>query len=218
VGPVNTNLVYVVGIILAAAGILYICNLKQQIKELKKTVRRDPLTGLLNKGALADDSEHIFDVATGQLRSGYKTAIVFIDFDHFKRVNDNHGHLVGDRALQFLSNKLTSSFRRYDRVYRYGGEEFLAVITVKDIHTLGLIMEKVRKTVEKTAFVEDGVKIKFTVSLGATTINTILLSDVDEAVKLADDAVYAAKEAGRNCSQYYDPAGESDQNFTPKKA
>jgi diguanylate cyclase (GGDEF)-like protein len=215
VDTVTTYLVYVFGIIIVA-GIPFIYRLQRQIKELNRTVRRDPLTGLLNKGALLDDSDHIFDVATRQLRSGPMTAIVFIDFDHFKRVNDNHGHPVGDRALQYLSKVLTSCFRKSDRVYRYGGEEFLAVITVKDIQSLELVMEKVRETVEMASFVEGDVELKFTISLGATTINTKLLSNVDEAVKLADEAVYDAKEAGRNCSVYLDPMGKGDKNFTLK--
>jgi diguanylate cyclase (GGDEF)-like protein len=125
------------------------------------------------------------------------------DIDHFKQINDVHGHLVGDLVLQQVSARLQELIRPYDAVGRYGGEEFLIVLGRCDAADLKKRAEEVREGVFQSPFLTDSEPISISLSVGAITIedwnNSI---SIEPLLKEADAALYRAKAAGRNCVVY----------------
>jgi diguanylate cyclase (GGDEF)-like protein len=168
---------------------------------------RDTLTALLNRRTF-DDSFAMFaalshqeDASSGaERRSLARTAssqarhfLGVIDIDHFKRVNDLHGHLLGDEVLLLIARLMRATFRQHDRLYRFGGEEFVVLLRCADAHNARSALERFRRNVEKFLFPQVG---QITVSVGFTTI----ASDDSSALAFgrADRAVYQAKHEGRN--------------------
>jgi len=135
---------------------------------------------------------------SGQDRGGNAFAIVLADLDHFKYVNDTHGHLAGDAVLQEVARRMTNFIRPYDAVGRYGGEEFLIVVPSSDaMGALGL-SERIRHGIEATPILADGVSISVSGSFGIAASTPGHLLDPQEMIRLADDALYRAKKNGRN--------------------
>ena len=118
-----------------------------------------------------------------------------IDIDYFKKVNDEHGHQVGDEILVLISNTIASSCRVPDHIGRYGGEEFLIVLP-ETINSKALILaERIRKNIKELKFKMD---LQLTVSIGVASLNIEKKIDLHTFIKQADDAVYKAKSQGRN--------------------
>jgi diguanylate cyclase (GGDEF)-like protein len=164
---------------------------------------RDTLTGLLNRKtfdesflkASAPPVGPAADGAEGRRASalGCSYWIGVIDIDHFKRVNDNFGHLIGDEVLLLLSRLMRSSLRTHDRLYRFGGEEFVALIRCGDAASAALAFERLRANTEQYAFPQVE---RITVSVGFTEVKP---GDTPSgAFERADKAVYYAKSHGRN--------------------
>jgi len=131
----------------------------------------------------------------------YKTplSLVFVDIDHFKRINDSYGHEEGNVVLRTVSQVLKKSTRRVDLVARYGGEEFCVVLPQTELAGAQQYAENLRKMVEETPFVLLGSEpVKVTVSIGVSSYPRLQASSSEELVKLTDDALYQAKESGRN--------------------
>lgn len=151
----------------------------------------DELTGLLNRTAmerdLARELKHI-------QRSDSVFTLAMLDADHFKRINDEHGHAFGDRVLETFADCFIDSIRPRDQVYRYGGEEFLLLLPDTPMKNSVHVLERLRRRVQN--LVIDGIQTQTSVSLGATEVTKD--SDIKEAIKRADKALYQAKEAGRN--------------------
>jgi diguanylate cyclase (GGDEF)-like protein len=123
-----------------------------------------------------------------------------VDVDHFKRVNDQHGHVVGDRVLKMVARTLTASVRDGDTVVRWGGEEFLLLVTKADLSVLADLAERVRKLVEKAWVpLSGGEHLSVTVSVGGALVGPTEGSH--EVVERADAMLFACKAAGRNCSR-----------------
>ncbi len=168
---------------------------------------RDTLTGLLNRKTfdetflkVASQLRSVTDASDGaERRSGDgpgdsgSTWLGMIDIDHFKRVNDNHGHLIGDEVLLLLSRLMRSSFRFHDRLYRFGGEEFVVLMRCHGEADALLALERLRANAENYAFPQVG---QMTVSIGFTEVNAG--DSPNAAFERADQAVYFAKGAGRN--------------------
>ncbi|HRD98338.1 MAG TPA: GGDEF domain-containing protein [Rubrivivax sp.] len=165
---------------------------------------RDTLTGLLNRKTfdesflqLAHDDAATLPAAArgGARRPGARPGawLAVIDIDHFKRVNDQFGHLIGDEVLLLLARLLRSTFRFHDKVYRFGGEEFVALVRCGDLPEAQAAFERLRINVASHAFPQVG---SITVSVGFTRIRA---GDTpNEAFERADQAVYYAKQNGRN--------------------
>lgn len=178
---------------------------------------RDTLTGLLNRRTF-DDSFAMFAALTnaeptptgpGQERRSLAVQPVqqahhflgVIDIDHFKRVNDTHGHLIGDEVLLLIARLMRATFRQHDRLYRFGGEEFVALLRCADEHNARSAFERFRRNVEHYLFPQAG---RVTVSVGFTAIASD--DSPSDAFGRADRAVYRAKHAGRNqVCRYEDP-------------
>ena len=169
---------------------------------------RDPLTGLLNRqtfnSALVsrNQREATADEISRDRRVSAEVSSTWlgvIDIDHFKRVNDNFGHPIGDEVLLLLSRLLRSSFRHFDRLYRFGGEEFVVVLDCTGATRAALAYERLRTNVEHFDFPQVG---RVTVSIGFTEATPI--DTPTAAFSRADKALYYVKENGRNQVAQYE--------------
>jgi diguanylate cyclase (GGDEF)-like protein/putative nucleotidyltransferase with HDIG domain/PAS domain S-box-containing protein len=164
--------------------------INRQNQELQALAMTDPLTACLNRRAFFSHFETQWSSAR---RYGYPLACVMVDVDHFKRINDVHGHATGDRVLQHIAAVLKSLIRDSDLVCRYGGEEFCILLPHTDGEGAAQCAERFRNAIETTAC---GM-ITMTASLGVATLSAGAISPQD-LLNQADEALYAAKRAGRN--------------------
>jgi len=160
-----------------------------QRSELIKLSRRDALTGLRNRRAF----DYKLDEFIGVVRREYTACLILLDIDHFKMVNDQFGHQVGDQLLKDLGVIISKRIRKSDRLYRIGGEEFAIILTRSTIENAIMVAENVRELIEQTQLVEES---RVTISLGVACYleNESKLSWFERC----DDALYLAKGAGRN--------------------
>lgn len=163
-------------------------------KQLEQQVISDPLTGLPNHQALAGYLE-----ATLRRAREERTlcSLLFIDIDHFKPINDEHGHQAGDRVLRQVGELVESTLRSTDYLGRWGGEEFVAVLPGTGTRNAYAVAERVRLRMEQQHFSADGEYLHLTCSVGVATYPTDA-SDQETLLMLADAAMYAAKRLGRN--------------------
>ncbi len=153
---------------------------------------KDPLTEICNRAA--------FDEAIEKEFSSYKRhqadfSLMIIDIDYFKKVNDTYGHIVGDKVLKLVAKVINETIRRSDEVYRYGGEEFVVILSNTKQGGARFIAERVRKEIEKL-IIPNNQKIQVTASIGIASSE--LIQNVTETLEYADKALYQAKEQGRN--------------------
>jgi len=155
--------------------------------------RTDPLTGVLNRRAILSQIE--IELSRAQ-REGKNLSLSMLDIDHFKKINDTYGHMVGDDVLREVVRRISAVIRKYDSLGRFGGEEFLIVIPGAEGAEAYAIGEKIRSVIGETAFFVDGSKIRVTVSQGVVTGDGN--ANVDDLMAMADKAMYQAKDNGRN--------------------
>jgi diguanylate cyclase (GGDEF)-like protein len=154
----------------------------------------DGLTEVANRRKLEEFLEREL---AGAIRHKRPLAISVIDADHFKAVNDNFGHIAGDYVLRRIAHVIQGVIRKDELLARYGGEEFVIVMPESTLEQASLLAEKVRKLIEETKFHFEEHTIPVTVSVGVAN-HYSKLQDVDAFIKAADEALYRAKEAGRN--------------------
>lgn len=162
-------------------------------KRALDTALKDPVTGINNRAALNATIDREVNLSH---RHGYALSVIMLDLDHFKRVNDEHGHLAGDTVLRTVAGRISDCTRGSDMVFRYGGEEFTVVLSNTDIDGAALLAERIRKAIAAMPIVIDDLEISVTVSMGVSTLEA-----GDSAATLlnrADAALYDAKTAGRN--------------------
>lgn len=159
--------------------------------QLLNSARKDPLTQLYNRRAFM----HYYELYTTKKKSVFPLSVAFIDIDHFKNVNDQYGHIVGDVVLQKVSNIIKNNLRNIDIISRYGGEEFVVILPFCNEEDARQIMERIRYTTEVHPIEVDDLKINITLSVGIATSPT---SDAKKLLEEADTALYEAKENGRN--------------------
>jgi diguanylate cyclase (GGDEF)-like protein len=165
-----------------------------RVGELHLKASTDSLTGLLNR----ENSFYLLQQAIYRaVEAGRPLSVAMADLDHFKRINDNYGHMVGDSVLQETAARILASVRDPDIVGRYGGEEFLVILSDADIATARRIAERIRKRIADTPINVQGTRIEITISLGLASLQEG--DDLNTLLKRADEALYAAKAAGRNC-------------------
>ncbi len=163
-------------------------------EELRFQATHDVLTGLWNRGALMELLNHELDRSR---RANAPTAVLMLDLDHFKRINDTYGHLAGDAVLKEAAQRLTRAIRSYDCAGRYGGEEFLVVLPGCDRGQTQNTAERIRSEIGGSPVLAAGAKISFTASIGATVADGGSCSPA-EILAAADTALYEAKNAGRD--------------------
>jgi len=164
---------------------------------------RDSLTGLLNRKSfdgsfLKATQQDVPGLTAQQGNRRIEGASVsywlgVVDIDHFKRVNDAFGHLIGDEVLILLSRLMTRTFRIHDQLYRFGGEEFVVLMRCKEDGDAAVAFERLRLAIESFAFPQVG---RVTVSVGFTRVRSA--DNPSGAFERADRAVYHAKQSGRN--------------------
>ncbi|KXJ53104.1 sensor domain-containing diguanylate cyclase [Neptuniibacter pectenicola] len=163
-------------------------------QELEGVAWQDPLTGLLNRRAFTERYERI---KSSHLRSGKPLALLMIDVDHFKAVNDHGGHALGDKVLQTIAQLLNSNQRPADCLGRWGGEEFILLLPETDLEQARVIAERVRLNLETDGLLATLCPQGVTLSIGVAVEQDVF--DLDAHVLAADTALYQAKQDGRNC-------------------
>lgn len=161
--------------------------------------RTDPLTGVMNRRAFSI----AYSAAEAQFRrSKVPFALISFDIDHFKAVNDNHGHDVGDMVLQNLVEAMVKVLRPSDQLARLGGEEFCIICHVADASQAQSVAEKLRMTATRvTAHAHDGSTVHITISLGVHMVDA--QEDMETSLQHCDKALYIAKQSGRNRAVLY---------------
>ncbi len=184
-----------------------ILSLQQQLLQAQDALRyqatHDALTGLWSRGA-------ILDLLGCELRRGRRsdaaTGVLMFDLDHFKKINDTYGHLVGDAVLKETAIRISQAVRSYDFVGRYGGEEFIAVLSNCSVDDVANVAERARQAVANVPIQTNSVVVNVTVSVGGAVARDA--APEYEMLSAADAALYEAKHAGRNrvviasCDEY----------------
>ena len=165
-----------------------------RIKELEKLTLLDHLTQLANRYYIEREVQVRLEEKK-RLRVPF--GVLFIDIDHFKTINDLHGHVVGDKVLKFIAKTFNSSARPYDLYGRWGGEEFIAVIRNVNRKELEHLGNRLRLLIESSYIVHENKKLNVTISVGGTLVEEN--DTVDGLIKRADRLMYECKQAGRNC-------------------
>src|SRR5581483_3259641 len=186
----------------------YLAEMEALNRRLEELSVRDPLTGLYNRRYFQDRLTHEIQRAR---RHGRPLSLLIADIDHFKEINDTYGHQAGDEVLRSIALLLVNQTRATDITARYGGEEFVAVLPETDAHGALRVAEKLRESVAVTPLyhLERGVlgesprtdetsSIGCTISIGVASFDAKRMADAGELVRAADEALYAAKQAGRN--------------------
>jgi diguanylate cyclase (GGDEF)-like protein len=164
------------------------------IRQLQISSNTDFLTGALNRRAFFVHGEQQLAIAQRYQR---KLALILLDIDHFKRINDLHGHLVGDNILRHAVERMCQSLREMDMLARYGGEEFIILVPEADLEQGVAVAEKLRLALMSSAFVIDEVQtLTITASFGVSSL--LPGEDLDHLISRADVAMYVAKQGGRN--------------------
>jgi len=166
----------------------------RQYTEMQRLATIDALTGLLNRSQMDVVLETEAERAT---RYKFSLALVMMDLDHFKRINDTHGHAKGDDVLRAFGSILKSGTRRVDYLIRYGGEEFLALLPHIPKENAKIYAERIRRTTSETLHLAAGLPEPCTVSIGISAL-PMDGQTPHGALEAADSALYSAKEGGRN--------------------
>lgn len=187
-------------IVLIATVFILMRNVKLT-KQLKEMAHNDPLTGIYNRRFFMELAS--FQMARST-RTNIESFIIIYDLDHFKAVNDTYGHLAGDKVLIETSQRVKNAIRPYDVLGRYGGEEFIILMTdIKETNKDNAMhaIDRIRQEICKAPVVFEGIDISVSASFGMAYAAPF--NDLATAVKYADEALYSAKESGRNRVAFY---------------
>ncbi|MBE0487319.1 sensor domain-containing diguanylate cyclase [Marinobacter sp.] len=168
--------------------------LERANEQLAKLSMTDRLTGLLNRGTW----ENLVDAEYERYRRyNQDTCLVMFDIDHFKPVNDTYGHLAGDEVIRHTAQTTRNGIRQSDSAGRYGGEEFGIILPETDAENARILCERIRETIEKSTVETSAGDITYTISMGIAQL-TAEPENYMQWMQKADEALYAAKESGRN--------------------
>lgn len=195
-----------------------ILELEDRLVEARESMRfqatHDLLTSLWNRGVIM---ELVTREVLRSRREGSCTAVMMCDIDHFKRVNDEYGHGVGDEVLREVARRLQLSVRSYDMVGRYGGEEFLVALNRCDPGSAVSRAENLRAVIGSRPIQTANHKIAVTISVGLALSNEFGECPVDDILHASDMALYASKAAGRNCVRVAAPGNTRQSGPAPSK-
>ena len=169
--------------------------LKSSKTKLQHLSQKDALTGLLNRRGF---QRELRSLKTEVKRDDQSIGVILIDIDHFKAINDNYGHAVGDYVLRKLSSLLKSLLRMSDLVCRYGGDEIVIAMPIVDPGTINTTAKRILKEIRKEKFMTGKIKLPVSVSIGVASTGVIHTTSVQNLVKMADHALYYSKRNGRN--------------------
>jgi len=163
------------------------------LEEQRQKALLDPLTGLPNRAGL---NERLEVLISQRATDEVPAQVAIMDLDHFKSINDNYGHLAGDRVLKIVADQLRRQLRNGDFLARFGGEEFVALFPESAPEEAHAVLEQMRQAIEACPFHFKGMRIVVTVSMGMATLRSKEVAQA--ALKRADEALYRAKDTGRN--------------------
>lgn len=176
------------------------------IRLLRQMADTDPLTGLMNRRAFLTGAEDAFDYFR---RYDRQIAALVIDIDHFKSVNDNHGHAAGDAVIKRVGEMISDSLRSTDKVARFGGEEFVTLLREVDAEQARLLAARVCERIAAEPIGYGASQIKVTISIGVTIADPAD-RDIQDTIERADRALYMAKNTGRNRAFLIYPSAGSE--------
>jgi two-component system, cell cycle response regulator len=176
---------------------------KNEIKKLKQQVVRDSMTHLVNH-------QHFLELLSQEVaraeRYQHPLSLIMADIDHFKAINDEFGHLAGDRVIKAVAGSLQQEIRDADHVARYGGEEFAIILPDTKLQDACIVAERIRTTIDSLRIKHDNRLIQFTISFGIASLQIEEGTTSDQIIKSADSALYQAKKQGRNqCCAFEKP-------------
>jgi len=169
---------------------------QQEMLEELATV--DAVTGLYNRAEITRRMEAEWQRYKRSSSKQSSFALLMLDLDHFKKVNDNYGHLVGDKLLQLVAHRLMGELRSYSAIGRYGGEEFIALIPDISYASAQQVADRLLRLVSQSKYSISGYELSMSVSIGFAVAEPTDLN-LDALIKRADDALYDAKQSGRGC-------------------
>lgn len=192
--PAVTSLV--LGPLLLMPLLRILAHLEEARTELRRLTSIDFLTGAATRAAFMERATAEWARA---LRYETPLSVVMLDVDHFKRLNDQHGHAFGDLALQAITKAVSAAIRETDLLARHGGEEFVLLLPMTDVHGAAITAQRVVEAVRAIRLVSPELKVvPLTISAGVSTRSEQLQS-LAGAIEVADVALYSAKAAGRDC-------------------
>jgi diguanylate cyclase (GGDEF)-like protein len=177
--------------------------LRKSMKNLEVMALRDSLTGLLNRRAITDYAASEMERAK---RENSSICFALVDMDNLKEINDKYGHLVGDEALKKIGETINNSCRTYDKVGRWGGDEFLIIFSNNDRDGCSVLSNRIKHEVNRCELmVLNGKKIKLEICIGVVhySMEHRDKTTVEELINRADEALYKAKQSGRNQVRFY---------------
>ena len=169
-------------------------HLEHQQQHLRRQLEQDALTGTSSRTSLLRELSAAIPRAA---KTGQPLVVIMADLDHFKVVNDRHGHLVGDKVLRDVAARIRAALREFDLVGRYGGEEFVILLENTSLHTAHQVAERIRRRIAGQPIELGGASVEVTISQGLAIYREG--DDVPALLRRADQAMYRAKAAGRNC-------------------
>ena len=178
--------------VVSACAFIFALRNDQQRREMARLARRDPLTGVRNRRAM-DDALRLAVSTAERLSTRY--AIVLLDLDYFKRINDAHGHSLGDDILVRLTRVVDGNTRQTDQLFRFGGEEFVLLMPGVDLRGVKAVVYSISQKIRTNVHGPDG---PVTASFGVALLRQG--EDWESWLKRADDALYRAKDSGRDCT------------------
>ncbi|MES2608647.1 MAG: GGDEF domain-containing protein [Pseudomonadota bacterium] len=192
------------GILFGGTTILLVIALESARQQVQEMALADALTGLGNRRRFVPAARREVDLAR---RHGQPLALLMMDIDHFKRINDTYGHQVGDLALQEIGRRCTHALRHTDLLARWGGEEFVMLLPNTGAEQALLLAERVRQAVSATPLLLATQKepIPMTVSIGVVGVPVGRFATLDALIQFADRALYSAKSDGRDKVTVSDP-------------
>ena len=172
-----------------------ISELTTQVKTLEKDTNLDPLTKIFNRRALTN---YLSQICKNK-KNNYESHLLMLDIDDFKIINDKYGHIAGDKILIFVANILKKTVRDGDRVFRYGGEEFIVILNRLSTEKCKVITLRILDLIRKSKLIYKGESINVTMSIGSTTLSQ---NDTPNTIiARADKALYVAKDKGKDQMQ-----------------
>jgi diguanylate cyclase (GGDEF)-like protein len=171
--------------------------LKDTHEKLRDSSRRDALTGLFNRSYFHEG----FDRMLAECRQARRPlSLLMVDLDHFKAINDRYGHLVGDACLRWAAHRIGRTLRPHEALLaRFGGEEFVVVLPNHDLRAAVAVAEELRRSLVDERCETHDLQVRISASIGVHTVAPEAADDIDDALDIADKALYAAKANGRDC-------------------
>ena len=176
---------------------LQLQSMKHELEDL--LFNHDPLTRAYSRIGMLTKLRELLELVKRNVES---CCIAMMDLDHFKTINDVHGHLAGDQVLAVVAGDIMARLRPYDKLFRYGGEEFLISMPHTESKSGLNVVERLREGIATSSIHYEGKEIRITASFGLTLLDPDL--SVEKTVERADRALYAAKSSGRNCTRIWD--------------